>query len=76
MPNSDPITQKQFYDEMGDIKSDLGEIKVIANQCETNTKEIDTLRNQQKGFAALSTTVGGAVGAAVAVALKVMNGGD
>ena len=76
MPNNDPVTQKQFYQEMGELKEDISEIKVIAIQVDTNTKEIDTLRGQQRGFAALSSTVGGAIGAAVAVAIKVMNGGD
>ena len=74
MPNNDPVTQKQFYQEMGNLKDDLTEIKVIANQVDTNCNEIEILRDQQKGLAALSTTVGGAIGAAVAVTLKVLNG--
>ena len=76
MPDNDAVTQKQFYQEMGDLKDDISEIKVIAIQVDTNVKEIDTLRGQQRGLAALSTSVGGAIGAAVAVTLKVLNGGD
>ncbi len=74
MPNNEPVTQRQFYTEMGEIKDDLGEIKVIANQVSTNTKEIDILRKEQRGLAALSTSIGGAIGAAVAVTLKILNG--
>lgn len=61
--------------DISDLGREMGEIKTTgkanADNIERNCDQIEEIQKQQRGFAAIASMIGGAIGAASAVVLKI-----